>query len=85
MNHCRILLRARGLLTKVSQSRLGPASWALLVMISQTSPLPSSESSGASLPLTRPTHAAVPDLGVHGVGEVDRGRTGGSAMTSPPG
>ncbi len=53
-NHWRILLRARGLLTNVSQSRLGPAVAALEVRISTTSPFCRVLSSGTSRPLTRP-------------------------------
>ena len=53
VNHCRILLRARGLLTKPSQSRLGPAPGAFDVNTSTTSPLSSVLSSGTSRPLTR--------------------------------
>ncbi len=53
LNHCRILLRARGLLTKVSQSRLGPASATLEVNTSTTSPFSSNDSSATSRPLTR--------------------------------
>ena len=49
----RILFRARGLRTNASQSRLGPASSALEVRISTTSPLTSSDSSGTSRPFTR--------------------------------
>ncbi len=52
-NHARILLRARGDLTKPSQSRDGPALGALEVKISTTSPLSSVDSSGTSRPLTR--------------------------------
>ncbi len=52
-NHCRILFRARGLRTKVSQSRVGPAASAFEVKISTTSPLSSVLSSGTSRPLTR--------------------------------
>ena len=53
LNHALILDFARGDLTKVSQSRLGPAPSALEVKTSITSPLESSDSSGTSLPLTR--------------------------------
>ena len=73
-NHCRILFRARGLWTNFSQSRLGPASAVLAVKISTVSPLSSVDSSATSRPLTRAPMRPVPDLGVHGVGEVDRGR-----------
>ena len=52
-NHALILDRARGLLTKVSQSRLGPASSSLDVKISITSPLRSSDSNATSFPFTR--------------------------------
>ncbi|CPU64785.1 Uncharacterised protein [Mycobacteroides abscessus] len=52
-NHCRILLRARGLLTKASQSRLGPAFSDFEVRTSTESPFSSVESSGTSRPLTR--------------------------------
>ncbi len=53
LNHCRILLRARGLRTNVIQSRLGPAPSAFEVKISMTSPLSRVLSSGTSRPLTR--------------------------------
>ncbi len=53
LNHCRILLRARALLTKCCQSWLGPAPSALEVKISTQSPWFSSLLSGTSLPLTR--------------------------------
>ena len=56
-NQCLILLRARALLTKPSQSRLGPASGALEVKISTVSPLSSALSSATRRPLTRaPMH-----------------------------
>ena len=51
-NQCRILFRARGLLTKPSQSRLGPESVALEVKISTVSPLSSALYSGTRRPLT---------------------------------
>ena len=64
------------LLTKVSQSRLGPAASALEVKISTTSPL-SSVALQRHQPAVDPrAHAAVPDLGVDRVGEVDRRRPG---------
>ena len=53
LNHWRILLRARGLTTIFSQSRLGPAEGTLEVKISTLSPEVSCESSGTSRPLTR--------------------------------
>ena len=53
MNHCRILERARGDLTKFSQSRDGPAFGDLEVKTSTTSPLSRVDSSGTSRPLTR--------------------------------
>ena len=52
VNHPRILLRARVLLTNSSQSWLGPASGFFDVKTSTTSPLVSSDSSGTSRPLT---------------------------------
>ncbi len=51
-NQCRILLRALALLTKPSQSLLGPASSALEVKISTVSPLLSSFSSATRRPFT---------------------------------
>ena len=58
LNHWRILLRARGLWTIFSQSRLGPARSTLDVKISQVSPDWTTWSSGTSRPLTRaPMHA----------------------------
>ena len=57
VNHALILERARGLCTKLSQSRLGPACSPLLVRISTTSPLLSLDSSGTKRPLTlAPAH-----------------------------
>ncbi len=53
VNHCRILDRARGDFTKVSQSRDGPAVADLEVKTSTTSPLSRVDSSGTSRPLTR--------------------------------
>ena len=50
-NHWRILFRARGLCTNLSQSRLGPASLVLAVMISTVSPLSSVDSSATRRPL----------------------------------
>ena len=52
VNQPRILLRARVLLTKPSQSWLGPASGFFEVNTSTTSPLLSSDSSGTRRPLT---------------------------------
>jgi hypothetical protein len=52
-NHWRIFVLARGDATNDSQSRLGPASLALDVKISTTSPDSSLRSSATSLPLTR--------------------------------
>ena len=52
-NQALILLLARGLRTKVSQSRLGPAPSALEVNTSTESPLASGLSSGTSRPFTR--------------------------------
>ena len=53
VNQWRILLRARGDFTNVSQSRVGPAFGDLEVNTSTTSPCSSSDSSGTSRPLTR--------------------------------
>ena len=53
VNQWRILLRARGDFTNVSQSRVGPALGDLEVNTSTTSPCSSSDSSGTSRPLTR--------------------------------
>ena len=52
-NHWRILLRAFGLLTKLSQSRDGPAVSDLEVSTSTVSPFSSLVSSGTRRPLTR--------------------------------
>ena len=85
VKNCWILLRARGLLTNVSQSRLGPAFGALEVKISTTSPLSSGDSSGTSRPLTRapmqrwPTSVWIEYAKSTGVEPV------GSAITSPRG
>jgi hypothetical protein len=81
-NHCRILVRARGDLTNSSQSRDGPAPSALDVKISTVSPLSSALSSATSLPLTRAPMQRC-DLGVHRVGEVDRGGPAGQAEDVP--
>ncbi len=51
-NQCLILFRARALLTKPSQSLLGPASGALEVKISTVSPLSRALSSATRRPLT---------------------------------
>ena len=51
-NQCRILLRARALFTKPSQSPLGAASWALEVKISTVSPLSSVLSRATRRPFT---------------------------------
>ena len=53
LKYWRIFVRARGLLTKPSQSCVGPAVSDFDVKISITSPLDSVVSSGTSLPLTR--------------------------------
>ena len=71
-NHCLILLRARGDSTNCSQSRVGPADSTFDVKISQVSPLFILWCSGTSRPLTLAPMQRVADLGVHGVGEVDR-------------
>ena len=55
-----------------SQSRDGPAVSLLLVTISTTSAERSTVSRGTRRPLTLAPDAVVADLGVHGVGEVDR-------------
>lgn len=52
-NHWRILLRALGLLTKLSQSREGPALSDFEVSTSTVSPFSSLVSSGTRRPLTR--------------------------------
>ena len=52
LNQALIFDRARGLLTKFNQSRLGPAFSPLLVTISTTSPLISLDSSGTKRPFT---------------------------------
>ena len=57
LKYWRILVRARGLLTNPSQSRVGPAVSDLDVKISITSPLDSCDSSGTSFWFTRaPMH-----------------------------
>ena len=78
-NHCRILLRARGDLTKASQSRDGPAPSAFDVKISIVSPavVQHRSSSATSLPLTRAPMQRCPHLGVHCIGEIDRCRPAG--------
>ena len=53
VNHWRILERARGDWTKLSQSRDGPGVGDLEVKTSTTSPLSSVDSSGTRRPLTR--------------------------------
>ena len=52
VNQAFILLRARGLATKLIQSRLGPACGLLFVTTSMTSPLFNLVSSGTKRPLT---------------------------------
>ena len=74
VNQLRILLRARGLLTKFSQSWLGPASGFFEVKTSTTSPLEQRALERHEAAVDLRAHRAVPDLGVHGVGEVDGGR-----------
>ena len=77
------LLRARGEVTIFSQSRDGPAERIFEVTISTVSPDLRCVSSGDEAAVHSGTHAAVTDLGVDGVGEVDRCRTGRSVMISP--
>ena len=79
VNQPRILLRARGLLTKLSQSWLGPASGFFEVKTSTTSPEFERALERHQAAVDLRTHGAVADLGVHRVGEVDRGRAGGQA------
>ena len=75
-NHCRIFERARGVCANWSQSRLGPAPSTLLVKISTVSP-DSQRRVERHQPAVDPrADAAVPDLGVDRVGEVDRRRAG---------
>ena len=52
-NHCRILLRARGLATSLSQSRDGPACSTFEVKISTVSPDDRCDSRGTRRPFTR--------------------------------
>ena len=69
---CRILLRARDVATKFSQSRLGL--WPVCVRISTMSPLASRVRSGTIRPLTRaPTHWWPTSVWIE-VGEVHRRR-----------
>ena len=83
LNHALIFERARGLLTKLSQSRLGPACSPLFVTISTTSPLLSLDSRGTSLPFTfapaqrRPTSVCTENAKSTGV------EPPGSATTEP--
>ena len=81
----RILLRARGLLTNSSQSRLGPAFSALVVKISTTSPLDSSDSSGTSRPLTRAPMVRLPTSVWMAYAKSIGVAPWGSACTSPLG
>ena len=68
-------MAARALPVTTSDSQaVGGASCALEVMISTSSPLASSETSGAILPLILAADRVIADVGVHRVGEVDRRR-----------
>ncbi len=69
-----ILDLARDVRTKFSQSMLGPASTALEVMTSTMSPDSSRVERGKQAPVDPYPDASVADLGVDGIGEVDRGR-----------
>ena len=74
VKYCRIFERARCDLTKVSQSRDGPAFGDLEVNTSTTSPLSSVRLEGDQPAVDAGADGAVADLGVDGVGEVDRRR-----------
>ena len=71
-NHWRIFVRACGVCTNCSQSRLGPAPSTLLVKISTVSPDASVESSGTSRPFTRAPMQRWPTSVWIAYGEVDR-------------
>ena len=76
LSQCLILLRARGLLTKVSQSRLGL--WSFCVTISTMSPVRSLVRKRHHAAVDLGADAGVADLGVNGVGEVDGRAVGGN-------
>ena len=66
---CLILLRALDVLTSASQSLLGR--WPVCVRISTTSPLRSAVLERHDAPVHLRAHAAVADVGVDRVGEID--------------
>ena len=69
---CLILLRAREVLTRPSQSLLGM--WPACVRISTTSPFRRAVPERDDAAVDLRSHARVSDVGVDGVGEVDRSR-----------
>lgn len=84
-NQARILLRARGDLTKPSQSRDGPAPAALEVKTSTVSPLSRVDSSGTRRPLTRAPIVRCPTSVWTAYAKSTGVAPAGSAMTSPLG
>ena len=76
-------MRARGDLTKLSQSRDGPAFSALDVNTSTVSPLSSVDSSATSLPLTRAPMQRCPTSVCTAYAKSTGVEPLGSAMTSP--
>ena len=80
---CRILVRARGLLTNPSQSCVGPEVSDFDVKISITSPLDSVDSSGTSLPLTLAPMHLCPTSVCTAYAKSTGVDPDGSAITSP--
>ena len=85
VNHWRILERARGDLTKVSQSRDGPAVADFEVKTSITSPFSRVDSSGTSRPLTRAPMVWCPTSVCTAYAKSTGVAPDGRAMTSPRG
>ena len=85
VNHCRILERARGDCTNVSQSRDGAALAAFEVNTSTTSPFSSVDSSGTSRPLTRAPMVWCPTSVCTAYAKSTGVASEGSAITSPRG
>ena len=85
VKYCRIFERARGDLTKVSQSRDGPAFGDLEVNTSTTSPLSSVDSSETSRPLMRAPMVRWPTSVWTAYAKSTGVAPTGSALTSPRG
>ena len=85
VNHCRIFERARGDVTKPSQSCDGPALAALEVNTSTTSPFSRVDSSGTRRPLTRAPIVWCPTSVWTAYAKSTGVAPAGSAITSPRG